>query len=181
MSARSASSCSILAVQLSTRSCPPSLLTANCVWLMFLIVMDNSFADHTVQPSSGEHVSTCITMPILYRPLLGVIELLCASLHAAFVAVTSLDSQSRRSIYEFTIQLFFGCTVVLAPCIIGLRPWAGAAQLLALIFSLNSVANFWRAILKAEKMGGPSLNRWDEAIAFTGCSYLIHAIIRINT
>jgi hypothetical protein len=92
------------------------------------------------------------------------------------MATSMLDGQSRRSVQEFTIQFCIGCIAVLAPCLMGLRPWTGAGPLLALIFSLNSFMNFCRAVFKREKMNGPNLNLWDEAIAFSGCSYLLRAI-----
>jgi hypothetical protein len=97
------------------------------------------------------------------------------------MAVAWLDNNSRRSIQEFTIRFSIGCAVVLGPCIIGLRPWAGASQLLALIFSLVGFIDFCRAAISREKINGSSLNRWDEAIAFTGCSHLLHAIIRYQS
>jgi hypothetical protein len=97
------------------------------------------------------------------------------------MAIATLDGQSRRSVQEFTIQFCIGCAAVLGPCLIGLRPWTGAGPLLALIFSLNSFMNFGRALLKREQMNGPSLNRWDEAIAFSGCSYLLRAIVQYQS
>jgi hypothetical protein len=30
-------------------------------------------------------------------------------------------------------------------------------------------------------MNGPSLNLWDEAIAFSGCSYLLRAIVQYQS
>ena len=97
------------------------------------------------------------------------------------MAISLLDGQSRRSVQEFTIQFCIGCAVVLGPCVMGLRPWAGSGHLLAFIFSLNSFMNFCRAMLKGEKMVGPSLNLWDEAIAFTGCSYLLRATVQYQS
>jgi hypothetical protein len=97
------------------------------------------------------------------------------------MAIVTLDGQSRRSVQEFTIQFGIGCAVVLAPCLAGLRPWTGVGPLLALIFSLNSFMNFCRAVLRREKMNGPSLNLWDEAIAFSGCSYLLRAIVQYQS
>jgi hypothetical protein len=92
-----------------------------------------------------------------------------------------LDDRSRRSVQEFTLQFCIGCSVVLGPCLMGLRPWAGAAPLLAMIFSLNSFINFCRAMLRREKIIGASLNLWDEAIAFSGCSYLLRAIVQYQS
>jgi hypothetical protein len=125
--------------------------------------------------------SAPITMDPLCYPSLGPMELLCPNIHAPLMAVVLLDRKSRRSVREFTIQFGIGCAVVLGPCIMGMRPWVGAAQLLALIFSLNGFIDFCRAMLNKEKMNESSLNLWDEAIAFTGCSYLLHAMIRYQS
>jgi hypothetical protein len=97
------------------------------------------------------------------------------------MAIAMLDGQSRRSVREFTIQFCVGCAVVLGPSLMGLRPWTGVGPLLALIFALNSFMNFCRAVLRREQMNGPSLNLWDEAIAFSGCSYLLRAIVQYQS
>jgi hypothetical protein len=110
-----------------------------------------------------------------------VIEYLYGVIQSGAMANAVLDSRSRRAAAEFATQFSIGCSVVLGPCMLGLRPWAGAGQLLALIFSLVSFTDFCRAIFSREKMNGCSLNLWDEAIAFSGCSYLLHALIRYQT
>jgi hypothetical protein len=97
------------------------------------------------------------------------------------MAIATLDGQSRRSVQEFTIQFCIGCAVVLGPCLMGLRPWTGVGPMLALIFSLNSFVNFCRALLRKEPMNALSLNLWDEAIAFSGCSYLLRAIVQYQS
>ncbi len=57
----------------------------------------------------------------------------------------SLDDRSRRVIRGFALQLCVSSFLVLGPCIFGMRPWDGAAQLLALIFSLNGLITFFIA------------------------------------
>jgi hypothetical protein len=89
----------------------------------------------------------------------------------------SLDLQSRRALREFAVHLGIGCAVVLGYRAAGFA-WTEAGQVLALIFSLNSFVDFCRAALLGERIGGPSLNLWDKAIAFFGCSHLIAAIVR---
>jgi len=68
----------------------------------------------------------------------------------------SLDDRSRRVMRAFALQLCIGFFVVLGPCILGMRPWDGAAQLLALIFSLNGLVTFSR-LRPGEK------DSWDRA------------------
>lgn len=94
-----------------------------------------------------------------------------------YKAVGSLDSRSCRAISEFALQFCVGLAFVAVPCVLGLRPWSAAAKLLALIFSLNGMMHFFRAIRKGESMGGPSLNLWDSALAFNGCAWLLHAFM----
>jgi hypothetical protein len=89
----------------------------------------------------------------------------------------SLDDRSRRVIRGFALQLCFGFFLVLSLCILGMRPWDGAAQLLALIFSLNGLVTFFMAASKRDRFLGPSLNLWDAAIAFNGCAALLHAVM----
>jgi hypothetical protein len=93
------------------------------------------------------------------------------------MAAASLDFKSRGLVKEFAIQVCFGGVITLGACIIGQRSWASGAQLLALIFSGNGFINFVRAALSKEKINASSLNRWDEALAFTGCSHLLHAVM----
>src|ERR1700722_5503357 len=84
----------------------------------------------------------------------------------------SLDGRSRRVIRGFALQLCIAFFLVLSPCILGMRSWDGAAQLLALIFSLNGLITFFTAASKRDRFLGPSLNLWDAAIAFDGCAAL---------
>jgi hypothetical protein len=63
----------------------------------------------------------------------------------------------------------------------GLRPWQGTISLLAILFSFNSVFNACRATLRKEKLAGPYLNRWDEAMAFSGCAFLLRAIAQMQS
>lgn len=88
-----------------------------------------------------------------------------------------LDRKSLGLIKEFAIQICFGCGITLGSCIIGSRSWASGVQLLALIISSSGFINFVWAALSREKMNTSSFNRWDEALAFTGCSHLLHAVM----
>jgi hypothetical protein len=89
----------------------------------------------------------------------------------------SLDDRSRRVMRGFALQLCIGFFVVLGPCILGMRPWDGAAQLLALIFSLNGLVTLFMAASRRDRLLGPSLNLWDAAIAFNGCAALFRAVM----
>jgi hypothetical protein len=77
-----------------------------------------------------------------------------------YKAVSSPDRRSYRTISEFTLQFSVELVLVAVSCILGSRPRSGAAKLLALIFSLNSLLHFSRAISKGDRLGGPSLNLW---------------------
>jgi hypothetical protein len=89
----------------------------------------------------------------------------------------SLDDRSRRVMRGFALQLCIGSFVVIGPCILGMRPWDGAAQLLALIFSLNGLVALFMAASRRDRLFGPSLNLWDAAIAFNGCAALLRAVM----
>lgn len=80
-------------------------------------------------------------------------------------------------IRRFALQLCIAFFLVLGPCILGMRAWDGAAQLLALIFSLNGLITFFMAVSKRDRLFGPSLNLWDAAIAFNGCAALLRAVM----
>ena len=95
--------------------------------------------------------------------------------------IASLDRQSRHAVSEFAVHFSIGCSVVIAPCMMGLRPWQGTISLLAILFSFNSVFNACRATLRKEKLAGPYLNRWDEAMAFSGCAFLLRAIAQMQS
>jgi hypothetical protein len=89
----------------------------------------------------------------------------------------SLDNRSRRMIRGFALQLCIGFFFVLGPCILGMRPWDGAARLLAFIFSLNGLITFFMAAWKRDRLLGPTFNLWDVAIAFSGCAALFRAVM----
>jgi hypothetical protein len=89
----------------------------------------------------------------------------------------SFDLQSRRALRDFAIHLGIGCVAVLAYRAAGFA-WTEAGHVLALIFSLNSFVDFCRATLLGQRICSPSLNLWDKAIAFSGCSHLVAAIVR---
>ena len=93
------------------------------------------------------------------------------------MAAAYLDFKSRGLVKEFAIQICFSSVITLGACIIGQRSWASGAQLLALIFSVSGFINFVWAALSKEKISATSLNRWDEALAFTGCSHFLHAVM----
>jgi hypothetical protein len=92
------------------------------------------------------------------------------------LTLASLDNQSRLAVKEFALHFSIGCIIVCVPRLLGMRPWQNAASYLAILFTFNSLFNLCRAALRRQKLGGPSLNLWDEAIAFSGCSFLLQAI-----
>jgi hypothetical protein len=94
--------------------------------------------------------------------------------------IASIDGQSRQSIRDFSLQLGIACALVAGPCVAGLRQWTGCAQLLALLFTFYSICDVIRAMLRKDPFAGPSLNFWDEAIAFSACSYLLRGLADLH-
>ena len=97
------------------------------------------------------------------------------------MVIASLDSQSRRSIREFSLQLGIGCATVIGLSVAGVRPWSESVQLLAFLCSLYSLWTIARAIRKKDQLGAPSLNLWDEAVAFSGCSFLLRGLLELHS
>ena len=93
-------------------------------------------------------------------------------------APAHLDDQSRRTIGEFVAHLCIACALLGGASLLGLRPWRATGQLLATLLSLYSLVTFFRAARSGERPGGASLNLWDEAVAFNGCAFLLHALTR---
>jgi hypothetical protein len=124
------------------------------------------------------------TVSITHHPRVGKGETprTCGRTRSLVVhPIASLDRQSRLAVSEFALHFSVGCSVVIAPCVMGLRPWQGAVSLLAILFSFNSVFNACRATLRKEKLAGPCLNCWDEAMAFSGCAFLLRAIAQLQS
>jgi hypothetical protein len=97
------------------------------------------------------------------------------------MSIGTFDSQSRQSIRDFSLQFGMACALVVGPCLFGLRQWAGGAQLLALLFTFYSVCDMVRAMRRRDRFAAPSLNFWDEAIAFSGCSYLLRGLVELHS
>ena len=95
--------------------------------------------------------------------------------------IASFDGQSRQSIRDFSLQFGIACALVAGPCLVGLRQWAGSAQLLALLFTFYSFCDIVRAMRRRDPFAAPSLNFWDEAIAFSGCSYLVRGLVDLHS
>ncbi len=77
---------------------------------------------------------------------------------------------------EFAVQFSVGTGIILIGCVLGLRPWASLPTPLAFVFSLSGFINILRAVAKGVRPGGPTLNHWDSALAFNGCTFLIHGL-----
>ena len=95
--------------------------------------------------------------------------------------IVSLDRRSRQTIRNFFLQLGIGCVLVAGPSMLGLRQWTDSARLLALVFAVYSVCDVVRAVRSRDRLIAPSLNFWDEAVAFSGCAYLLRGIINLHS
>ena len=96
------------------------------------------------------------------------------------MSMVSLDRQSKLSLRDFGFQFTVACTLVAGPCLLGVQDWTKGGQLLALVFTLHSICNSVRAIRRRDPLAAPSLNFWDEAIAFTACSYLVRGLAELH-
>ena len=135
--------------------------------------------DRIVARAAGQIVA--YTMPLIRRERSATLDFIRGPINYPTMSIVWLDSQSRQSIRDFSLQLGIACALVAVPCLVGLRPWAESAQLLALVFTFYSICDIVRAMRKRDRFTAPSLNFWDEAMAFSGCSYLVRGLVDLHS
>ena len=94
----------------------------------------------------------------------------------ALRAVTSLDLQSRRTVAEFSIQTGIGLALLIVVSLITSQTNLELGRATVRVFQFYSVIDCCRAAHRREAIGGPSLNLWDLALAYSGLAFLLHAI-----
>ena len=88
------------------------------------------------------------------------------------------DDQSRQVARELLIQVGFGTAVMAAVFAAGVQtgPQIGAATVR--VFTFYSLIDCIRAAMRRERIGGPSLNHWDQAAACNLFAVSVDMIMR---
>jgi hypothetical protein len=86
------------------------------------------------------------------------------------------DLASQKAIRGMARRVAFLTVFWLLPWMAGQMPLGQVVACLSLVFSLGGIFAMLSALLRHEKSGGPTLNSWDEAIAFSGLAALMHAV-----
>ena len=89
-----------------------------------------------------------------------------------------LDPASRRTLSGWLVRCGVLLLFAALPWGLGVRSLHETGGTAALAFSLGGVVAMVRATCRGERIGGGSLNRWDEALAFNGPSLLLHLVLR---
>ncbi len=89
-----------------------------------------------------------------------------------------LDIQSRNSVREFLIQLGLGLAIMLALFAASSQTLAELGQASVRVLTFYGVIDCLRASHRRDPVWGGSLNRWDQAAAYSFCAILIDAIMR---
>ena len=83
-----------------------------------------------------------------------------------------LDIQSRHSLREFLIQLGIGLAVMLVLFAVSGQTWQDLAHSVVRVFTFYGAIDCLRASHRRDPIWGPSLNRWDQAAAYSFCAVL---------
>ncbi len=83
-----------------------------------------------------------------------------------------LDAQSRRIVREFLIQTAIGLAIMLALFVVRAQTLPELCQAAARVFTFYSALDCMRAWFGRVPVKGPSLNRWDQAAAYSFCAVL---------
>ncbi len=89
-----------------------------------------------------------------------------------------LDPASRRTLSGWLLRVggLLACAVL--PWGLGLRSLHAMGGDAALVLSLGGMVATLTATCRRERIGGGSLNHWDQALAFNGASLLLHVVLR---
>ena len=77
------------------------------------------------------------------------------------------DTQSYVIVREFLIQTGIGLALMLALFVITAQTLSEVSQAAVRVFTFYSIIDCVRALLSREQLWGASLNRWDQAAAYT--------------
>ena len=87
------------------------------------------------------------------------------------------DVQSRRIIREFVLQTSLGALLMLAFSTLRAQTLPELGHAARQVFMFYSVIDYMRAVFNREPLGGPSLNRWDQAAAYTLCALFLDLML----
>jgi hypothetical protein len=91
--------------------------------------------------------------------------------------LSALDTQSRYILRELSMQTCIAGVMLLAMSAVGAQSWIELGRAGVRVFQFYGFIDCVRAAYHRETLGGVSLNRWDQAIAYIGCALLLHAIV----
>ena len=86
------------------------------------------------------------------------------------------DGASRRAIRSLLVRASIYMAFSAGPWLLGLQTSREAGTRLVAIFALGGAFAMVLAVLRGEKAGKGPLNRWDDAMAFTGAALLTHLV-----
>ena len=87
------------------------------------------------------------------------------------------DVQSRYIVREFLIQTTIGLALMLALFVLRTQTLAELGQASVRVLTFYSIIDCVRASMRREPLWGTSLNRWDQAAAYTFCATLINMLL----
>ena len=89
-----------------------------------------------------------------------------------------LDAESRHSLREFLIQFGIGLAIMVVLCAATSQTLTELAHAVVRVFTFYSVIDCLRASHRGDRLCGPSLNRWDQAAAYSFFAVLLDAVTK---
>ena len=87
------------------------------------------------------------------------------------------DVQSRIIVREFLIQTAIGLALMLALFVFRAQTLPELGHAAVRVFTFYSIIDCMRASFSREPVWGVSLNRWDQAAAYTFCATLLDLLL----
>ena len=87
------------------------------------------------------------------------------------------DVQSRSIVREFLIQTTIGLAIMLALFVVRAQTLAELGHAAVRVFTFYSIIDCMRASFRREPVWGTSLNRWDQAAAYTFCATFLNLLL----
>ena len=88
-----------------------------------------------------------------------------------------LDDQSRHAVIEFSVQTSIGFASMFALFVAGAQSWTELGTAAVRVLTFYSAIDCERAAFRKQSPRASSLNLWDQAIAYSGCAFLLRAIV----
>ena len=89
-----------------------------------------------------------------------------------------LDIQSRRSLREFVVQFGLGLGIMVVLFAATAQTLVELAHAVVRVFTFYGIIDCLRAAHRRDRLGAPSLNRWDQAAAYCFFAVLVDALAK---